>query len=155
MPQNSDKHHARLQHSPSAERNSAPILEVLRAYLPETGRALEIASGSGQHAAAFANAFPGIDWHPSDPDERARDSIAAWAEQAAAVDNLSPPLDIDVTRARWQEDVEGPLDAVLAINLVHIAPWEVTEGLLRGAGDLLVRGTPHHVDGKSVADVKK
>jgi SAM-dependent methyltransferase len=112
---------------------------VLSEHLPETGRALEIASGSGQHAAAFAKAFPGIDWVPSDPDERARDSIAAWAEEAGS-DNLMPVLDIDVTRAAWNEDVEGPFNAILAINMVHISPWAAAEGLLRGAGSLLTSG---------------
>ncbi len=138
MPEDADKHDSRLQHAPSATRNSAVILDVLKEYLPETGRALEIASGSGQHAAAFALAFPGIGWFPSDPDERARDSIAAWSQNIAA-DNLNPPLDIDVTRALWHGDVEGPFNALLAINMVHITPWAVTVGLLRGASELLVR----------------
>ena len=126
-------------------------------HLPQTGRALEIASGTGQHAAAFAIAFPGIDWYASDPDERARDSIAAWRD-AAAADNLMPPLDIDVTRTDWHRQVEGPLDAVLAINLVHIAPWAVTQGLLRSAGDLLVQDGllylygPYRKDGAHTAD---
>ncbi len=138
MPEDADKHDSRLQHAPSATRNSAVILEVLKKHLPETGRALEIASGSGQHAAAFAITFPGIDWFPSDPDERARDSITVWSEDAGA-ENLNPPLDIDVTRALWHGEVEGPFNALLAINMVHIAPWAVTVGLLRGAGELLVR----------------
>ncbi len=117
---------------------------------------MEIASGSGQHVAAFAKSFPGIDWTPSDPDEHARDSISAWREKAA-LENLAPPLDLDVTCARWQEPLEGPLDAVLAINLVHIAPWSVTLGLLRGAGELLVPGGllylygPYRKDGAHTA----
>ncbi len=138
MPEDADNHDPRLQHAPSATRNSAVILEILKEHLPETGRALEIASGSGQHAAAFAIAFPRIDWFPSDPDERARISIAAWSRNIAA-ENLNPPLDIDVTGALWHGGVEGPFNALLAINMVHITPWAVTVGLLRGAGELLVR----------------
>ena len=121
MPEDADKHDSRLQHAPSATRNSAVILEVLKKHLPETGRALEIASGSGQHAAAFAITFPGIDWFPSDPDERARDSITAWSEDAGA-ENLNPPLDIDVTRALWHGEVEGPFNALLAINMHYKVP---------------------------------
>jgi len=138
VPEDADKHDSRLQHAPSATRNSAVILDVLKEHLPETGRALEIASGSGQHAAAFAHVFPGIDWFPSDPDERARDSIAAWSQKIAA-ENLNPPLDVDVTHALWHGEVEGPFNALLAINMVHITAWDVTVGLLRGAGELLVR----------------
>ena len=138
MPEDADNHDSRLLHAPSATRNSAVILEILKKHLPETGRALEIASGSGQHAAAFALAFPRIDWFPSDPDERARISITAWSQNTAA-ENLNPPLDINVSRAMWHGQVEGPFNALLAINLVHITPWAVTVGLLRGAGELLAR----------------
>jgi predicted O-methyltransferase YrrM len=73
-----DSQSALRQHSPSAERNREPILAVLRAALPVTGRVLEIASGTGQHAIWFARAMPGLDWQPSDADASARDSIAAW-----------------------------------------------------------------------------
>ncbi len=89
-------------------------------------------------------------------DEVARDSISAWGEKAA-LGNLAPPRNLDMTRADWHEQINGPLDAVLAINLVHVAPWEVTLGLLRGAGELLVQGGklylygPYRVDGVHTA----
>ncbi len=128
-----------LQHAPAAERNTGPILKILNEQLPASGRALEIASGTGQHAVAFAHNYPGITWHPSDPESNARATIAARGQQAG-LRNLEPPLDIDVTQERWPDTLERPFDAVLAINLIHIAPWAVCAGLLRGAGELLGAG---------------
>lgn len=132
----------RAQRAPAADRNTEPILSVLKAHLPERGRALEIAGGTGQHAAAFARAFPGITWVASDPDATACESIAAWVEETGLA-NLSGPLDIDVTQPDWHAKADaagGPFDVILAINLVHIAPWEAAQGLVRGAGALLPAG---------------
>lgn len=129
----------RRQHAPAAERNAQPIIQVLKQQLPQTGRALEIASGTGQHAVAFARAFPRIEWVPSDPDRFARESIAAWSQEAQ-LPNLLPPLDIDVSRPGWHEGLGMPFQAILAINLVHISPWTATLGLLEGAGGLLESG---------------
>jgi len=139
MPSDPDKRDSRLQHAPAVARNTAPILEVLSEHLPQTGCALEIASGTGQHSVAFAQNFPGIVWWPSDPDAIARKSIKAWAAETKVL-NLKAPLDVDVTRAAWHEAFDAPFDAILAINLIHISEWVVTEGLMRGAGELLARG---------------
>jgi SAM-dependent methyltransferase len=110
---------------------------VLKAHLPARGRVLEIAAGSGEHAAAFAGALPGLDWTPSDPSAEARASIAAWAA-AAALPNLAPPLALDVLdEAGWPE---GPFAAVVCINMIHISPWAATEGLMRLAGRVLPVG---------------
>lgn len=128
-----------LQHAPAAARNTGPILEVLNAQLPASGRALEIASGAGQHAVAFAQNFPDIAWQPSDPEANARASIAARRQQAG-LKNLEPPLDIDVMQERWPDALERPFDALLAINLIHISPWAACAGLLSGAGELLGAG---------------
>lgn len=127
------------QAAPAAERNSGPILEVLRGILPDAGKALEIASGTGQHVAAFAPAFPEIDWQPSDPSPEARKSIAAWAADSALA-NILAPLALDVTEAGWAEGAGGPFDALLCINLLHISPWAACEGLMQGAGRLLAPG---------------
>lgn len=129
----------RKHHAPAAARNTAPILDVLRGVLPEMGRALEIASGTGQHIAAFAEAFPGIDWQPSDPDAAARDSIAAWVAESGR-GNLAPPLPLDVTVADWERAIESGIDAILCINMIHISPWAAGAGLLRGSGRLLRPG---------------
>lgn len=123
--------------SPAAARNREPILRVLKAHLPARGRVLEIAAGSGEHAAAFAGALPELEWTPSDPSAEARASIAAWAG-AANLPNLRPPLALDVLdEASW---LDGPFAAVVCINMIHISPWAATEGLMRLAGQVLPIG---------------
>ena len=123
--------------SRAAARNREPILSVLKAHMPARGRVLEIAAGSGEHAVAFAGALPGLEWTPSDPSAEARTSIAAWTE-AAGLPNLRPLLALDVLdEAGWPE---GPFNAVVCINMIHISPWAATEGLMRLAGRVLPVG---------------
>ena len=126
----------RRQFSPSTARNRAPILAVLRGALPSDAKVLEIASGSGEHATFMARAMPLLCWQPSDPDGEARASIAAWIEHEGLA-NVLPPLDIDVRRKDW--GVGGPFDALVAINMIHIAPWDATPALFAGAAWLLRR----------------
>ncbi|MHA1165363.1 MAG: DUF938 domain-containing protein [Alphaproteobacteria bacterium] len=155
-PSDPDKRHTHQQHAPAVARNKAHILEVLRDHLPQSGCALEIASGTGQHAAAFAQTFPQLIWRPSDPAAEARESIAAWADETR-LSNLKSPLDLDVTREDWQDAFDAPFDVILAINLIHISPWSATEGLMRGSGKLLARGGllylygPYRKDGDHTA----
>lgn len=125
------------QHSPSTARNRDAILAVLQPVLPRDGRVLELAAGSGEHAVFFAAALPGLAWQPSDPDADARASIAAWTA-AEGLSNVAPPLDIDVCAAEWGAG-EG-YDAVLAINMIHISPWEATLGLMAGVARVLKPG---------------
>lgn len=125
----------RLQ-APAAERNREPILAVLREVLPERGTVLEIASGTGQHAVHFAAALPGIDWQPSDPEPRSRRSIAAWVAQAG-LPNLRAPLALDVRAEPWPVDA---VDAVVCINMIHIAPWAAAVALVNGAARRLPAG---------------
>lgn len=129
--------------APAALRNREPILEILERYLPapEPDRpplVLEIASGSGEHSQFFATALPDYRWQPSDPDQDARRSIGARRGELAAA-NLLPPLALDVTEADWPID---RADAVLCINMIHIAPWQACEGLFRGAARILDPGAP-------------
>jgi hypothetical protein len=119
--------------SPAAARNISPIGEVLAEWLPATGLVLEIASGSGEHALAFSRRFPQLRWQPSDPDPQARASIAGWRE-AEGPANLLEPLAIDVCDAQWPI---ARADAVVAINMVHISPWEASIGLIAGAARVL------------------
>lgn len=124
---------------PSATRNRDAIAACLDAVLPATGNVLEIASGSGQHISWLANNYKDIEWQPSDMDEAARDSIEAW-RRAHNGANLAPPLDIDVTMPDWWRSIDTDLDGMIAINMIHIAPWEATRGLMLGAGELLKPG---------------
>jgi SAM-dependent methyltransferase len=121
---------AALTNSPSAERNKGPILEVLRGLLPAAGRVLEIASGTGQHVVHFAAAFPGLVWQPSELDATRRALVAARVADSALA-NVRAPVALDVLTEPWP--VEPALDAVLAINLIHIAPWLVAAALVAGA----------------------
>ena len=124
------------QVSPSAERNTAPILEVLRDVLPAGGDALEVASGCGQHSFAFAKSFPGFTWQPSDQDPTAISSIEAWRADSG-LENFCPPIRLDLQGANWEKRLGRSFDAIIAINLLHISPWEVTCALFSGASRLL------------------
>jgi len=126
---------ARL-YAPATARNREPILTVLRRHLPERGLVLEVASGSGEHILHFAQALPGLDFQPSDPDPQARASIDAW-RAATALPNIKPALALDAAAAPWPISTA---DAVLCINMIHIAPWAAAAGLMRGAAALLRAG---------------
>jgi SAM-dependent methyltransferase len=121
--------------APAAERNQAPILEVLARELPQSGLVLEIASGTGQHIARFAQALPKLSWQPSDPDAAFRRSISLWLdfEQLA---NVSLPLALDVRLSPWPI---AAADAIICINMVHVAPWAATPALFEGARQVLAR----------------
>jgi SAM-dependent methyltransferase len=122
--------------APAAERNKDPILRVLGPLLPQSGTVLEIASGTGQHTVHFAAAHPKLKWQPSDADEDARECIFSWIEESA-LPNVSPPLDLDVLREPWP--IESA-EAIVCINMIHIAPWAATEALMNGAARLLSPG---------------
>lgn len=111
---------------------------MLRDWLPESGLVLEIASGTGEHAAYFAQAFPKLDWQPSDIHPEALASIRAWrASQMLA--NLREPVELDSSNSDWPV---AAADAILSINMVHISPWAAALGLLDGAARLLAGQAP-------------
>ncbi len=127
------------RHAPAAERNAAPILAVLQRTLPATGTVLEIASGTGQHAAFFAPRLASRRWQPTEPDPELRRSIAAWSA-TAATDTLLPVIDLDAGAPLWPVETAPPPEpicAIVAINMIHIAPWAACLGLLAGAGRIL------------------
>ena len=108
----------------ATQRNREPILEVLRRVLPTQGLVLEIASGTGQHAAYFSSAFPALSWQPSDVLEAHLKSIEAW-RQAAGAPNLLSPVALDVEVEPWPIVTAA---AILNINMIHIAPCTIFEG---------------------------
>jgi SAM-dependent methyltransferase len=109
---------------------------VLTRVLPTQGIALEIGSGTGEHVICFAKALPRLVWLPSDPDVASRASIKAWVATEALA-NVRAPAAIDVRGAVWGVEDVAPFDAMISLNMVHIAPWEAALGLLAGAGRLL------------------
>jgi hypothetical protein len=123
-------------------RNHEPIWAVLEQFLAgQSGDAVEVGSGTGQHVVHFAKHTPGILWWPSDLNENHLKSIEAWRAHAALA-NIRSPLKIDLTDPAWcpaMHDGSGPgeLLAVFCANVIHIAPWRVAEGLLAGAGRYL------------------
>jgi hypothetical protein len=131
------------QRAPAVERNRDPIVEVLRRVMPERGLALEIASGSGEHAIHFARAFPQLAFLPSDPDVKARSSIAAWIG-VSDLSNILAPIALDAAAAPWPVE---EADAIICINMTHISPWAATEGLFKGAARLLASGAPLYLYG--------
>ena len=120
-------------HAAATERNREPILEVLRRVLPPRGLVLEIASGTGQHVAFFAGALPALRWQPSDVSAAHLDSVRAWSD-ASGADNIAPALLLDVERQPWPVT---HADAIVNINMIHIAPWSATGALFEGAARVL------------------
>ena len=129
-------------YAPTFLRNSPPLIATLAPYLSgATGRALEIGSGTGQHAAALSLAFGGLAWQPTDIDPIHRQSVAAWATHLGA--HLPPALNMDASQ-NWatRDDISalGPFRAIVAMNVIHIAPVAVLDGILAGAAATLQPG---------------
>jgi len=148
----SEESDPRLYHAHVA-RNREPILEVLRRVLPPRGLVLEVASGSGEHAAYFAKRLPTLLWQPTDPDPRALASITGH-RTAADAPNLLPPLWLDAMSEEWPVQ---RADALVCINMIHITPWEACKGLMTGAertlrsGGVLYLYGPYQIDGRHTA----
>jgi cyclopropane fatty-acyl-phospholipid synthase-like methyltransferase len=140
-------------HSPAAERNRVPIGAELQRLLPEQGLALEIASGTGQHAAYFATALSGWTWLPTDLDPGALASIDAWC---TGLPNVRPAQPLDVLVTPWA-GVPPQVDAIFSANMLHIAPWATCAALMQGAArhlaphGLLLTYGPYIVDGEPTA----
>lgn len=121
------------QYAPSAHRNRDLIRDQLASRWPASGTVLEIASGSGEHVVHFAPAAPHLTFQPTDPSAEARASIDAWVRDAA-LRQIRPALDLDVTADEWPVSQAA---MILCCNMIHIAPWEATLGLMAGAGRVL------------------
>jgi SAM-dependent methyltransferase len=126
---------ARL-YAPAAARNRQPILDVLKPLLPSRGLVLEVASGTGEHVVHFAQACPALAFQPTDPDPGHRASIDAWSA-ALGLANVRRAIALDTSAETWPIEAA---DALLCMNMIHIAPWTAAEGLMRGAGRVLRPG---------------
>ncbi|MFT5679121.1 MAG: SAM-dependent methyltransferase [Myxococcota bacterium] len=138
---------------PSVQRNRDPIAKVIQGVLPGEGLVLEIGSGSGAHAAWFAPRLPGVSWQPTDGEPASLPIISQWAAQSGAT-NILPPLHLDATAQDWPVERAA---AMVCINMIHISPWQVTLGLLAGAGRVLPSGGvlylygPFRINGQQTA----
>ena len=143
---------------PATQRNRQPIGNALADLLPPSGVILELASGSGEHGVAFQQRFPKISWQCSDPDPDHCRSISAWINHEGLASVMPQPLPLDVRSDDWiKPGAEAPA-MVVAVNLLHISPWECTSALMQGSvrhlrpdGNLLIYG-PFRVAGKHVSD---
>ena len=123
------------RHAPAVQRNKDAILPVLAAALPAQGLLVEIASGSGEHAAYLAPKLPGWRWQPTDLDKDALPGIDAHARDADPDGTaILPALHLDASAGTWPV---AAADAMFCANMIHIAPWQACVGMLRGAGRLL------------------
>lgn len=138
-----------LAFSAAADRNKEPILAVLREVLGPSGTALEIASGTGQHVAFFAQAFPTWTWQPSDAEDSMLPAIRGRIA-AARLANVRAPVLLDVTQAHWP--FTERFDAIYCANMLHIAPWAACAGLMRGAARCLRSGGPLAIYGPFLED---
>jgi SAM-dependent methyltransferase len=120
--------------SAPADRNKQPILDILQRVLPQSGTALEIASGTGQHITWFAAAMPGWQWQPTDADDAALPAITEWIAHAG-VTNVRAPCRLDVMAPQWTAQgapFTETFDAIYCANMLHISPWETCAALMRG-----------------------
>ncbi len=142
--------------APAALRNRDAITRELARLAPARGRALEIASGSGEHVVRFASALPGLRWYPTDPDPAQRASIAAWIAAEGAA-NVEAPRALDVSQPGWARD-EAPADLVVAVNLLHLITQPAMQAALKGIAELLAPGGiavlygPFLRDGEATSD---
>lgn len=119
------------RYSEACERNKNPILDVLSDHLDDGDRVLEIGSGTGQHAVYFAHELP-VDWQPADRPGHTDSVRARWRD--SDLDSLREPVELDIFDDEW--DV-GPFDALVAVNVLHIAPDTAIEPLFDHADDVL------------------
>lgn len=130
-------------HSAAADRNKQPILKVLQHVLPARGAALEIASGTGQHAAWFAAALPNWTWQPTEAEPGMLPVIAGSIAQAGLA-NVLPPLLLDVMAPRWPSQggafAQQRFEAIYCANMLHISPWATCAALMQGAARHLAPG---------------
>ena len=143
---------------PATQRNRIPIGDALERHLPSQGLVLELASGSGEHGVTFQQRFPGLTWQCSDPDPVHCRSINSWIRHEGLSGTMPAALALDVREHHWLQHLSAAPQAIVCINLLHIAPWECTLALLENAAELLEPGSslcvygPFCVDGGHVSE---
>ena len=143
---------------PATQRNRIPIGDALERHLPSQGLVLELASGSGEHGVTFQQRFPALTWQCSDPDPEHCRSINSWIRHEGLNDTMPAALALDVRDDHWRQHLSDAPQAIVCINLLHIAPWECTLALLKNAAELLQPGNtlsvygPFCVDGAHVSE---
>jgi hypothetical protein len=170
------------EHHPTALRNRIPILKALLKLLPDScefsGIALEIATGTGAHMEVIAPAFPRLAYQPSEyvPEEQAppteqwskhgKHGLRRGLDELANIDehgckvfnNCLPAVAVDLLKPWPPAVTEKQFRLIMCNNALHVTPWAATEGLLGGAGQILVSGGhlciygPFKVAGKFVGD---
>jgi len=142
--------------APSAARNTEPLTKALADFVPPHGRALEIASGTGQHIVSYAKAFPQVMWQPTEVAEDRIASITAYLSEAALT-NVQAPLLLDATAPGWG-GTSGPAGLILLSNLLHLISQAEAEVLISEAAQALAPGGclviygPFSRDGVLVSD---
>ena len=104
--------------APAADRNANSIVDLVVEVAPETGQALEIASGTGQHIVKLAAAKPKLNWQPSDIDPLRIASIKTWSSDKILA-NLNTPVLLDATQVGWSSE-HANQNFVLLVNLIHL-----------------------------------
>jgi cyclopropane fatty-acyl-phospholipid synthase-like methyltransferase len=142
--------------APAALRNRDAIAREIGRLAPPQGRALEIASGSGEHVIRFAAEMPQLHWSPTDLDAGQRASIAAWTAAAGAA-NIDPPRPLDVAQPGWTRE-QPPADLIVVVNLLHLIPEAAVQSALAGIAEVLAPGGiavlygPFLRDGETTSD---
>ncbi|SDC98766.1 DUF938 domain-containing protein [Ruegeria marina] len=122
--------------APAASRNVGVLCDLLEQVAPHRGRALELASGTGQHVSAFAERLPGLHWQPTEVDTQRRASIDAYCE---GLDNVAPAQALNATRPGWAAEWAGQ-DLVVLINLLHLISGAEAATLIAEAATALNPG---------------
>lgn len=126
-------------HAPATLRNRKAIARVLSAELPRKGTVLEVASGSGEHVVFFAQAFPQLQWQPSDVEERALISTRAFTDEYQGK-NISSPIVVDAQLPKaWA--LPPDIAATVCINMIHISAYASCTGLFEGSARAAAQST--------------
>ena len=140
--------------APAASRNTDALCALLADIAPKNGRALELASGTGQHVAAFATGLPDLQWQPTEIDPDRRASIDAYAVDRP---NILPAVELDATAKGWHRSFARQ-DLIVLVNLLHLISWpeaqialtEIAQALAPG-GRFVLYG-PFMRNGKLISD---